>query len=114
MIPLFVWWQVCYDSKYQPLASFSVPSDSSHSSATKLATASLLVVAMFVTGWLGGRHGTSAWAAIKQATIDSYQNRYRVMSDSGLDSIVYYVSTKDSLPLYAMACLLYTSDAADE
>lgn len=80
-----------------------MPSDSSHSSATKLATASLLVVAMFVTGWLGGRHGTSAWATIKQATIDSYQNRYRVMSDSGLDSIVYYVSTKDSLPLYAMA-----------
>jgi len=25
------------------------------------------------------------------------------MSDSGLDSIVYYVSTKDSMPLYAMA-----------
>jgi len=83
--------------------AFSVPSDTSHSSAGKLATASVLVVAMFVIGWLGGRHGTSAWAAIKQATIDSYQNRYRVMSDSGLDSIVYYVSTKDSLPLYAMA-----------
>ena len=59
--------------------------------------------ALFIVGWLGGRFGGGTWATIKQATVDSYINRYKVMSDSGLDSIVYYVSTKDSAPLYAMA-----------
>jgi len=58
---------------------------------------------MFATGWFGGRYGTSIWGTVKQATIDSYLNRYRVMSDSGLDSIVYYVSTKDNASLLAMA-----------
>ena len=80
-----------------------MPTKANITSSVKPATAGLLVLAMFATGWLGGRYGTTAYAAVKQATIDSYLNRYRVMSDSGLDSIVYYVSTKDSLPLYAMA-----------
>ena len=58
---------------------------------------------MFTVGWFGGKYGNAAWDTIKTATIDSYINRYRVMSDSDLDSIVYYVSTKDSSQLYAMA-----------
>jgi len=85
------------------LPGISVPPDATTSSVFKPATAAILVLALFAAGWLGGRYGTYAWGSIKQATIDSYVNRYRVMSDSGLDSIVYYVSTKDSLPLYAMA-----------
>ena len=85
------------------LPGISVPPDATTSSVIKPATAGILVLAMFAAGWLGGRYGTSAWSSIRQATIDSYVNRYRVMSDSGLDSIVYYVSTKDSMPLYAMA-----------
>lgn len=72
-------------------------------SLAKLATIGLLVIVMFATGWFGGRYGTSIWGTVKQATIDSYLNRYRVMSDSGLDSIVYYVSTKDNASLLAMA-----------
>lgn len=80
-----------------------MPTETHSTSPAKLATAGLLVLALFATGWLGGRYGTSAWAAVKKATVDSYVNRYRVMSDSELESIVYYVSTKDSLPLYAMA-----------
>ena len=80
-----------------------MPTEASNTSPVKLATAGFLVLALFATGWFAGLYGTSAWAAIKQATIDSYLNRYRVMSDSGLESIVYYVSTKDSTNLYAMA-----------
>ena len=57
---------------------------------------------MFTLGWVGG-HYAPAWTVIKQATIDSYVNRYRAMSEAGLDSIVYYVSTKDSRALYELA-----------
>lgn len=72
-------------------------------SVAKLVVPGLLVFTLFAAGWFGGRFGGNAWATIKQATVDSYKNRYRVMSDSGLDSIVYYVSTKDTANLYAMA-----------
>jgi len=71
-------------------------------SAGKLAATGLLVAAMFAFGWIGGRY-TPGWSVIKQATIDSYVNRYRAMSEAGLDSIVYYVSTKDSAALFELA-----------
>lgn len=73
------------------------------SATANLLAPALLAGALFLVGWLGGRYGNITWDAIKQATVDSYINRYRVMSDSGIDSIVYYVSTKDRAPLYAMA-----------
>lgn len=68
-----------------------------------MAIPAVLAFALFVVGWFGGKYGGPAWDTVKTATVNSYINRYRVMSDSGLDSIVYYVSTKDSAPLYAMA-----------
>lgn len=74
-----------------------------NSSTARVAIPTLLVGTLFVVGWLGGRYGEGVWRTIRTATIDSYINRYRVMSDSGLDSIVYYVSTKDSSSLYALA-----------
>ena len=58
---------------------------------------------MFATGWLTGVHGQTLWNTVKQATVDSYLNRHRAMSEAGLTSIVYYVSTKDSAQLLAMA-----------
>jgi len=80
-----------------------VQASSGNLSPVKLAVGGLLVIVLFITGWFGGRYGTSIWSTIKQATVDSYLNRYKVMSDSGLDSIVYYVSTKDHESLLAMA-----------
>jgi len=58
---------------------------------------------LFATGWLTGVHGQTIWNTVKQATVDSYLNRHRAMSEAGLTSIVYYVSTKDSAQLLAMA-----------
>ncbi len=72
-------------------------------SINHLALLSLLVAGLFFAGVLIGKHGGSAWATVKNATVESYKTRYRVMSDSGLESIVYYVSTKDSAKLFAMA-----------
>jgi len=86
----------------QAILRIFVQPEAQTTSATKLATTGLLVVAMFAFGWIGGRYAPG-WSVIKQATIDSYINRYRAMSEAGLDSIVYYVSTKDSTALYELA-----------
>ncbi len=72
-------------------------------SLSNLLFPALLAVALFTTGLLIGRHADAVWTTVRQATIESYQNRYRVMSESGLDSIIYYVSTKDSSALFSMA-----------
>ena len=69
----------------------------------KFATPIILTSALFATGWWTGQYGQTAWNTVKKATIDSYMNRYLAMSESGVSSIVYYVSTRDASSLLAMA-----------
>ena len=74
-----------------------------HIVTRKTCTIALLIPLLFLAGWFAGRHGPAVWTSVARITAESYINRYNVMSESGVASILYYVSSTDSDTLFDFA-----------